>query len=167
MTKIKASLAAFALLLFTLPAAAGLIGDTLTATQAGLAAAIASFIVGTVYGYVSRFTKARADAARAKTEAERSLADQLALQAERSVQALNIDRLERYLAEVVVTNLPTIMGAPVLNPIRQADDLLTSTLEGWVRRNPDVARAINIDPESMREKLAAQIAKVTHKAAAQ
>ena len=119
-----------------------------------IAAAAAAALVLT-----TRTTERFAAPARAKAPEDRTVLDDAAIGADAFVDSLNIDRLTGFLTDFALSRLDVVLD-PVLSQAQKAEALVDATTEAWLRRNPDVAAAVNIDPQSMKERLAAAVGKV-------
>lgn len=151
----KVILATMLIFISAATANAGILWDAAAPHAAEIVSAILVFVVGFLWGAVARFIKARAKAANAKAEADRTFADRAAILAEQQIVAAKIQQLTQFTIDYALANIDKL--TPHLAPLEQADDMVTGYLEAFERRNPDLAAYMRIDRKSATERLAAGI----------
>ena len=132
--------------------------DQLTLWIAGAVAVAVIAALVAIHRRVAAITEAHAAPRRAKPEEDQTLIDKAIIEADKRVDALNIQQFEGFLTDFVKANLDTILRkAPVIGPMATAADYLDPVFEAFRRRNPDLAQALNPSRETMQERLAGAI----------
>lgn len=136
---------------------AGILADVWAETRGGVVSALAALVAGIIIGAATRLADRIARSAREKAESERTLIDRGIIETERRIAALNREQLAAFLENFVLERFDVDGYQTLYDRLDIADDLLTSALEAFERRNPELARALRVDPKSMRELLTAEI----------
>lgn len=132
--------------------------ETITLAIAGvLAAAIIGALI-LVQQRVAVVSEKLAAPARAKTPEERTLTDKLAIEADKRIDALNIQQFEGFLTDFIDAHLDDVLRqVPVLGPLSTAAGMVENALDAFQRRNPDLAAQLKPSVTTMTEKLAGAI----------
>lgn len=131
---------------------------TLTIADLIAAAIVGGGGVASLWLIVTSFTEKLAAPRRAKLEAERTLIDKAVIEADRRVDLIDIDRLERFAADFVASYLDDILRMiPGINQIEIAANFAVKAHEAFKRRNPELNARQNPSIETITEKLAGAI----------
>ena len=163
MTKMKA-LFSLALMMVLMPfaaLAAGTIEMALANAQGAIAGTIAAGIVGVAFGLVAARIDARSKLALAKTPAERTLTDKLAIEADRRLDAIDRDHLEKIIANVLTANMDKLAANVGLPPKAAADLFVDDFFAALDARNPGLAKRLPIKTQDVKDLIAAGIGRIT------
>lgn len=143
--------------LTAVPATAGVLDTALVDVAAPwIVAGIVALASGAL-GWAAATSERFAAPARAKSPAKRTLVDKAVIEADRRIDQINVNIIETFAARWVHAYLGKLVNTPTFDPMRQAEVLVDDALDGFRRRNPQIAAATGIDRLSMQEILAAVI----------
>lgn len=135
-----------------------------TTVETFVASAIAPWIVagimgvaGAAVGLLASTSERFAAPARAKSPEERTLLEKAAIEADRKIDEINIGIIEIFATRWVNAHINQVLGSPVFDPMRQAEQMVDGALEGFRQRNPEIAAATGIGKLSMQGILAGAI----------
>lgn len=140
--------------------AAGFIETTLAEGTQQLVMMAVGMLLAATFTWAAATSERFAAPARAKSPQDRTLADRAIIEADKRIDALNIAQLETFISRFVLSRIDKVLAGPLLDPMRQADELLVEGIDAFKRRNPELAAQMKIDPTSMRELIAAGIGQV-------
>ena len=128
-----------------------------------IAAAVAAAIVAAlilIHRRIASISELAAAPRRAKPEEDQTVIDRLIIEADKRIDALNIQQFEGFLTDFVAANIDQIIRtAPVIGPMAAAAEWLDPVFEAYQRRNPDLAKVQKPSRQTMQEKLAGAIGK--------
>ena len=140
--------------------AQGLVSNTISEAASAVALIVIPMVLASVLTWAAATSERYAGPARAKSPAERTLAEKAIIEADKRIDALNIGQLETFITRFVLSRIDKVLTGPLLDPMRQADELLVEGIDAFRRRNPELAAQMKIDPTSMRELIAAGIGQI-------
>lgn len=127
-----------------------------------LIGSVVTLVIGAGFGYVSSKVTGAGDVIRKKSPEDRVLTDKLILEAEKRIEAMNVDRLSTFITSFILSRLPD-MATKVTQGITPSDPMdivkphVSAAMSAWERRNKDTATQVKIGTQSMQEKLAGEL----------
>lgn len=154
-------LGAVASMLPAVAMAAGVIETAMTQGQAAITATLATVIVATAFGFLAGRIDTRAKVALAKSPAERTLTDKLAIEADRRLDEIDRGHLTTVVDNVLSSRIDKVAATIGLPPLAAADDFVDDFFADLRSRNPGLADRLPLGPEDVKKLIAAGIGRMT------